>query len=84
MHDDMQEIPAPGSFVFSLSDQVVIGCSTESGVVIGRASYLENANSYLVRYKAADGRAVESWWNESALLHANDSVHPLPSDDIPF
>lgn len=53
---------------FELGSQVVIDCSGESGEVIGRAQYAYCAEaSYFVRYKAADGKAVETWWTESAL-----------------
>jgi len=52
---------------FELKQQVVITCSEERGEVIGRAEYLGGQNQYLLRYKCADGRAVEQWWNESAL-----------------
>lgn len=55
------------SFKFSLGDEVVIMASGEQGQVTGRAEYQEHGNSYLLRYKAADGRAVENWWNEGAL-----------------
>ena len=56
------------AFDFALDSTVTIKASGESGEVIGRAEY-SNANmpSYLVRYKAADGRAVEAWWAEDAL-----------------
>ena len=36
-----------------------------------RAEYSYCENSYLVRYEAADGRAVEQWWTESALKAAD-------------
>jgi len=52
---------------FELNNLVVIKCSEEQGDVIGRAEYSNAERSYLVRYKAADGRAVEAWWAESAL-----------------
>ena len=52
---------------FELGCAVVIVASGEKGEVIGRAEYLKGEDSYLVRYKAADGRAVEAWWGESAL-----------------
>ncbi len=52
---------------FELNGPVVIKCSDEKGEVIGRAEYTYAERSYLVRYKAADGRAVEAWWAESAL-----------------
>lgn len=54
-------------FKFELGSNVTISVSGESGEVIGRAEYQISENSYYVRYKSADGRAVETWWNESAL-----------------
>jgi hypothetical protein len=55
------------TFEFALEADVSIITSGEAGTVVGRLEYLNGENSYLVRYKAADGRAVEAWWNESAL-----------------
>lgn len=55
------------AFVFDLAQRVKISASDESGEVIARAEYATSEDSYLVRYKAADGRAVEAWWGESAL-----------------
>lgn len=52
---------------FELGAMVKIIASGEEGEVIGRAEYESSENSYFVRYKAGDGRAVEAWWNESAL-----------------
>lgn len=52
---------------FELKQSVIIAASGEVGQVIGRAEYSYAERSYLVRYKAGDGRAVESWWTESAL-----------------
>ncbi len=54
-------------FNFELGAMVKISASGEEGEVIGRAEYATAENSYFVRYKAGDGRAVEAWWNESAL-----------------
>jgi hypothetical protein len=54
-------------FTFSMNQTVKISASGETGSIIARAEYAVGGNSYLLRYKAADGRAVESWWNESAL-----------------
>lgn len=59
-------------FQFQLGQSVVVNASGEIGVVIGRAEYQYNENSYCVRYCAADGRAVEQWWGESALIADND------------
>ena len=55
------------NFKFDLNCNVRILCSDEIGEVIGRAEYKHSNNSYLIRYKCADGRAVENWWNEDAL-----------------
>ena len=54
-------------FAFCLGDDVTIKVSGEKGYVIAMAAYLEADNGYLVRYKCADGRAVEQWWGEEAL-----------------
>lgn len=54
-------------FKHSLNQTVSITASGEQGTVIGRAEYTAGENSYYIRYKAADGRAVEAWWPESAL-----------------
>lgn len=55
-------------FQHEIEAEVVIEASGEAGMVIGRAEYYSMENSYLVRYKSADGRAVEQWWVESALV----------------
>jgi len=52
---------------FALGQSVTIQCSGETGTIIGRAEYAESEPQALVRYRAADGRAVESWWAISAL-----------------
>lgn len=52
---------------FELKQTVTIAASGERGEVIGRAEYVTSEPQYLLRYKCADGRAVESWWAESAL-----------------
>lgn len=54
-------------FRFALGESVTLTLSGETGLVIGRAEYANSANSYMVRYKTADGRQVESWWTEDAL-----------------
>lgn len=56
-------------FKFNNGDQVAVFKSGETGDVIARAEYANgNENQYLVRYVAGDGRSVESWWAESALV----------------
>lgn len=54
-------------FLFELGQNVAIVCSNENCEVIARAEYKTAENAYLVRYRAADGRATEQWWAESAL-----------------
>jgi hypothetical protein len=58
------------TFKFELGQQVAIDASGETGEVIGRAEYQRSENGYQVRYRANDGRAVEGWWGESALVSA--------------
>jgi hypothetical protein len=55
-------------FEFDLEQFVSITTSGEVGYIVGRAQYSQGENSYLLRYKAADGRAVEAWWGESTLV----------------
>lgn len=55
------------NFSFDLKQVVKISESGETGTIIGRAEYTLQENQYLLRYKAADGRATEQWWAESAL-----------------
>lgn len=57
-------------FKFELGTRVAITASEEVGEVIGRAEYQLGEDAYLLRYKAADGRAVDAWWSESALQAA--------------
>lgn len=54
-------------WIYELNERVVIAESMEKGIVIGRAEYVHSERHYLIRYKAADGRAVEAWWGASAL-----------------
>lgn len=51
----------------ALGQTVALAMSGEQGVVVGRAEYEGDADRYLVRYKAGDGRLVESWWHEDAV-----------------
>lgn len=57
-------------FKFNLGETARITSSDEQGTVIGRAEYQHCDNSYLLRYRSGDGRAVETWWSESALAAA--------------
>lgn len=54
-------------FKYELKQSVTIAASGEVGEVLARAEYAMSENSYYLRYKAADGRATEAWWAESAL-----------------
>jgi hypothetical protein len=53
---------------FDFGDTAIIACSGEIGTVIGKATYPNREDSYLIHYKAADGRAQECWWEFSTLL----------------
>lgn len=54
-------------FKHNIDDTLKLVASDEFGKVIGRAEYKNDENSYLIRYKAGDGRQVQAWWNESAV-----------------
>lgn len=54
-------------FKFHLHQIAKIAASGEQGEIIGRAEYTTAENTYLVRYRAGDGRGVQQWWDESAL-----------------
>lgn len=62
------EKPTPlRSLAFSHHQRVRLVESGETGTVIGRADFVSAQNSYLIRYRAADGRQVEDWWGEDAI-----------------
>jgi hypothetical protein len=65
-------------FEFELNVQAEIIVSGEKGIIIGRAAYAVGENCYLLRYRANDGRAVENWWNQSALYPIDKSDKPTP------
>lgn len=54
-------------FAFSLKQRVILVESSEKGTVIGRGEFSHSENTYLVRYRAGDGRQIDEWWGESAL-----------------
>lgn len=54
-------------FEFDFGAHVKIKCSGEKGEVIGRATYPDRPNQFLIRYAAGDGRAVQDWWDVSAI-----------------
>lgn len=55
------------SFKYPLSAAVKIGISGEAGQVKGRADYVSAGNQYYVHYLAADGRAVNAWFDEDEI-----------------
>lgn len=55
-------------FRFRLEQPVVLTMSGERGIVIGRSDHVHSSDQYNVRYTAADGRQVENWWDEGALI----------------
>ena len=57
-------------FKFGLNETVDMTESEERGTVIGRAEYTNKEPQYLIRYVAADGRQVESWWDQDAIKEA--------------
>lgn len=56
------------TFQFGMKQIVKIEESDEAGTVIGRAEYESADNTYLIRYKTAEGVATEAWWTEKALV----------------
>lgn len=52
---------------YALKQELRITVTAEEGEVVGRAEYTYAQPSYLLRYKAADGRATEQWWPEDAV-----------------
>lgn len=52
-----------------LEDRVRLTMTEERGVIIGVATYAyDKPEQYLVRYKAADGRQVEAWFDGAAIV----------------
>lgn len=62
------------NLAFQLRDAVIITASGEQGEVASRSESTFAEPQYLVRYRANDGRAVEQWWSQSALKHAESKV----------
>ena len=68
-------------FKFNLEEEVSLKESGETGIIIGRAEYTNQSPSYLVRYRAADGRQQKVWWDENDIKEnpgksIRDHVHP--------
>ncbi len=54
-------------FKFELGSKVKVLISNETGYVKARAEYAEGPNQIFIHYKAADGRAVDAWFQEDEL-----------------
>jgi hypothetical protein len=54
-------------FSLEIGQRVELVESGEQGKIVGRAEFAEDAETYYVQYKAADGRLTRSWWPASAL-----------------
>ncbi|OWF73319.1 hypothetical protein B4902_08565 [Yersinia frederiksenii] len=63
-------------FKFEIGQLVEPRISDEWGEVKARAEYMTSENQYFIYYKAADGRAVSAWFNESDLEAVEDDRHP--------
>lgn len=67
---------------FGLGEFAEIACSGERGQVVARSESLNGRDQFLLRYKAADGRAVEAWWSGDALRHMSDADFAALSESI--
>ncbi|HHB8934186.1 TPA: hypothetical protein ACN7AP_001295 [Klebsiella pneumoniae] len=54
-------------FKHELGQVVNVTFSEEEGRIKARAEYTHGPNQYLIHYRAADGRAVDSWFEEGEL-----------------
>lgn len=57
-------------FKHELGQVVQVTVSGEEGHVKGRAEYANSCNQYLIHYRAADGRAVDAWFEEGEISPA--------------
>ena len=64
------------TFKLDINQLVEIAVSGEIGHVKGRAEYSGHVNCYQIHYKSADGRAVETWFDEDDLLAVEDDSNP--------
>lgn len=58
------------SFKHELGQVVKVTISGEEGHIKARAEYTNMCNQYLIHYLAADGRAVDAWFEEGELSPA--------------
>lgn len=59
-------------FKHELSQVVQVTISGEEGHIKARAEYHNGHNQYLIHYLAADGRAVDGWFEEGELSPAEE------------
>lgn len=62
-----------GYSISQLSVSRIFG-QIEEGEVVGRSEYAAARNSYLVRFKAGDGRQIEDWFTEAAIVDRGKCV----------
>ena len=55
------------NFKYVLGQTVQVTISKEKGYIKARAEYKNISNQYLIHYLAADGRAVDAWFEEGDL-----------------
>ncbi len=75
-------------FKFELNQFVAISISGEMGHVKSCAQHSDHSNTYLVHYKAADGRADEKWFDEDDIEAVEDDdnggpIFVVKKDDLP-
>lgn len=58
------------TFKHEIGQVVFVTISCEEGHVKARAEYNGGPNQYLIHYLAADGRAVDAWFEEGELSPA--------------
>lgn len=63
----------PKTFKYPLGSTARLTQSGERGTIIARAEYLHADDCYYLRYTAADGCLLESWWGESAIAEIEDN-----------
>lgn len=59
-------------FKHQIGQVVQVTISGEEGHVKARAEYNAGPNQYFIHYLAADGRAVDAWFEEGELSPAVD------------
>lgn len=67
-------------FLFAMGSRVRIVESGEVGTVVGIAEFDSADPQFLLRYRSADGRAVQAWWTQNALEDA--PANPVPAFEV--